>query len=102
MTPELEDLCNRIADHWGGTQCKRFWVTEGERFGFMGDEGFSRYTVTLPGTKSPCFEDSGRPAGWVMCPANKVIVRCLDDAPDAWWHVNFDGSYNIYGREGTV
>lgn len=89
-----DSIVNQIADHWGGTdevlRQHRGWNETMTRFRFLGDEGASRYDVTIPGASAPMYEDSGRPCGTTTVPADKYHVRCIDDAPDCHWYVGVD------------
>jgi hypothetical protein len=61
------------------------------------EDGFV-YEVREPGGRTPVFEDNGRPCGAVDRP--EWTVRCVNDAPDAWWTVATDGIYRPWqGRE---
>lgn len=84
----LDEILTYVADKWGGYDCPR-----GESDGvlwFRGDEGYSLYKAWLPGSRFPVKEDSGRPSGSVRVPKGKVYVRCMTDAPDAWFAVSLD------------
>ena len=87
-------LLHAIADRWGGPGCKRADHPSGV-FAFRGDEGHSLYYVWRYGQTALLAEDSGRPFKKPV-PKGRLIVRCMDDAPDAWWYVEDNGAYTDY------
>lgn len=91
MSSKYDPLYNAIADLWGGKGCSRRQTRSGE-FWFQGDD-FATFLVSPPGTKVELCDDSGEPIPNCVVEADKVVVQCLGDAPDAWWLVGTDGSY---------
>jgi hypothetical protein len=83
---------DEIADRWGGVGCKRLPTTNSkDPAKFLGDEGYSRYVVWLPGSQAALAEIDGRPFR-SRVPRGFYLVRCLDDAPDCWWLVPVKGA----------
>lgn len=93
-----DKLIQAITRYWGGKNTKVEEAAIGV-YSFRGDEGYSRYEIRLPGTFARIYEDSGRPIEGFKVPESKVLVRCLTDAPDAWWYVGLDGSYRSFRGE---
>ena len=85
----------------------RYWAGADARISLVGDrvwrfrcadpeDGFV-YDVRAPGVPTPVFEDNGRPCGSVE--RNDWTVRCVNDAPDAWFTVSADGIYQPWQGE---
>lgn len=82
-----------IAKQWAGRDARVSLVSEGVwRFRSHDPEDGFIYEVRRPGEPFPVFEDSGRPAGFIS--RSEWTVRCLTDAPDAWWTVSPKGYYH--------
>lgn len=95
-----------IARYWGGERAEarptgegvwRFHSTDGDEI-FIG--GFV-YDVYEPGVNFPCFEDDGRPVGDIAS-SDEWMVRCVNDAPDAWFTVTRDGVKRGWSGEVRV
>jgi hypothetical protein len=82
-----QHLFNQVADKWGGKGCRRV-LTETE--GTFASDDHMLYRVAFPGQTMETFEDSGRPCGKVKVPAGRLYVRCITDAPDAWWSIDIE------------
>lgn len=79
-----------IARRWSGEKAVVSAQGEGLWTFTWAEDGF-RYEVRRPGAETPVFEDSGRPCGTVVL--DEWTVRCVNDAPDAWFTVKADGRY---------
>jgi hypothetical protein len=84
----IEELRDRIADLWGGEDCVRGPVPELGGWGFRSSGDNMRYICWEPGARAHLAEDNGRPYLSSPVPGGYVLVRCMDDAPDAWWWVD--------------
>lgn len=102
---DQEELLNRIADRWGGVGCPRHTAPDGS-FHFMEaaedipeGSGF-RYVAYPPKTRAHLREcPDGRPFTKKV-ESDRIVVNCINDAPDAWWEVRLDGSYtSLRGTE---
>lgn len=92
-----------IARHFGGETAVPRPVRPGTwRFGSVENGFFSDfvYEVSRPGVEVSVYEDSGRPAGQVV--RDDWVVRCLNDAPDAWFTVSRAGVKQGYAGEEKI
>lgn len=100
-TEQTDKLAEAIAMQWGSDFGVGTRVTTESGYAFRADEGYSRYTITLPNTLTTFYEDSGRPFTTRTKP-DVLTVRCLDDAPDCFWYVGLDGWYEGFREPFNV
>lgn len=86
----LDVLLDKIADNWGGVGCPRGHV--GQAYRFIANDGMT-YIIYMPDSEAELAEDNGRPFMHKVT-SGVVLVRCITDAPDAWFHVRLDGWYS--------
>ena len=83
-----------IARTWAGREARVMAAEEGGPWRFVGEEAGFLYEVHAPGQPWPWWEDDGSPGGDSTCEG--WHVRGLNDAPDAHFTVDADGTYRGY------
>ena len=100
LPPSVPGEVKAMMKHWGDSDSVAVKGAKDKTWRF--DGGGYQYLVHEPGVEVDTFEVDGRPTGSTVF-HDDWAVRCLNDAPDAWWTIALDGTYQApNGKEVKV
>lgn len=94
-------ISQRIALHWGGLEgLVSLTNASSDMLQFGGHDDL--YQIWLAGSRPKLREDDGRPFTGDPVKKGHVLVNCLTEAPDNWFHVALNGTYDTGFSSGKV